>query len=166
MTVAENTPVSYKLNFKTNSQDITSPNLYSPVKAYSANLSKLNNSLDVPIQNLIVNYLANSSTAIQINIRAQNTAVPITADINRTTVYGSGSPEAQSFDNTKISTPVTLDAIMYTQSQECHIMTIRQQNPTTQLWSLCEIRSFSSLNGARTSVWVRWIEYEVSYTAP
>ena len=65
-----------------------------------------------------------------------------------------------------ISTRTVLDDLMYTQSQESHCLTIRQQNPITKLWSLCEIHSFSSNGGARTSVWVQWNEVDVSYEVP
>lgn len=86
--------------------------------------------------------------------------------IRRSTIYGGGSIEVQNFDNTTVSKSTVLDAIMYTQSQEEHTMKIRQQDPSTKLWSLCEIHSFISNGGARTSVWVQWSEINVSYTAP
>ena len=45
-------------------------------------------------------------------------------------------------------------------------MRIRQQDPATKLWSLCEILSFFSAGGTRCSVRVQWWEYDVSYEAP
>lgn len=86
--------------------------------------------------------------------------------IRRSTIYGGGSIEVQNFDNTTVSKSTVLDALMYTQSQEKYTMKIRQQDPTTKLWSLCEIHSFISNGGARASVWVQWSEINVSYTAP
>ena len=49
---------------------------------------------------------------------------------------------------------------------EPHSIRLRQQDPETKLWSLCEVNSFISGGGARTSVWLRWIEYDVSYEVP
>lgn len=102
ITVAEDTPLSYKLNFKTSTEDITTPNLFKPLVEYHVDLS----------------------------------------------------------------TRTVLDDLMYSQSQESHTMLIRQQNPTTKLWSLCEIHSFASNGGARTSIWVQWTEVDVSYEVP
>lgn len=55
---------------------------------------------------------------------------------------------------------------MYSRFEEEHSMKIRQQDPATKLWSLCEIHSFISANGARTSVWVQWSGTDVTYAAP
>ena len=87
-------------------------------------------------------------------------------DLRRTTIYNSNTIETQTLDNTAISASRVLDDIVYNQSQETHSMRLRQQDPETKLWSLCEIDSFISSNGARTSVWVRWIEYDVAYETP
>ena len=61
---------------------------------------------------------------------------------------------------------VRLLFLIYSQSQESHSMLIRQQDPATKLWLLCEIHSFISNRGARTSIWVQWSETDVSYEAP
>lgn len=45
-------------------------------------------------------------------------------------------------------------------------MKIRQQDPATKLWSLCEIHSFISNGGARTSIWIQWSEVDISYEVP
>ncbi len=39
ITVTEDTPLTYKLNFKTSSQDITTPNLFKPLEEYHVDLS-------------------------------------------------------------------------------------------------------------------------------
>ena len=39
ITVTEDTPISYKLNFKTSEQDITTPNLFAPYSEYRADIS-------------------------------------------------------------------------------------------------------------------------------
>lgn len=166
ITVTEDTPISYKLNFKTTNQDITTPNLFAPDSEYHVNISATNSTLDVPLKGLVLTYQTTSSSALRISIAPKDTAVPILADIRRTTVYNSGTAEAQSFDNTTVSARIVLDEIVYSKSQETHNIKIRQQDPTTKLWSLCIVNSFISDSGARTSVSVKWNEYDIEYSVP
>ncbi len=166
VSVAENTPVSYKVHFKTGDQEITSPNLYGPITNYSVNLSQLNSAVNIPIANLTLTIQNTSTSAVRMSIRPKNASVPILADIRRASIYGTGAVEAQTVDNTQITGQLVIDDIVYSQSQEEHSMKIRQQDPAPKLWSLCEVRSFISNGGARTSVWIRWIEWETSYAAP
>ena len=56
ITVAESTPISYRLNFKTTEQDITTPNLFAPYSEYHANLSAISSALTVPLKNLVLTY--------------------------------------------------------------------------------------------------------------
>lgn len=163
ITVVEDTPLSYKLNFKTITTDITTPNLFKTLDEYHVNLSTANSTLNIPLDNLILTYQYVSSNSARITIAAKNTTIPILADMRRMSIYNSGSVESQTYDNTNVSTRTILDDIIYTLSQETHIMQIRQQNPDTKLWSLCEIHTFISNGGARTSVWVQWYEVGVSY---
>ena len=65
-------------------------------------------------------------------------------------------------DNVQISTLTTIDDTVYMDSQELHWIRVRQQDPTSSLWSLCVVRMFGSRNGARISIWVQWIQYNVS----
>ena len=87
-------------------------------------------------------------------------------DIRRTSIYNASTIETLTMNNTAVSGRTVLDEIVYTLSQETHSMLIRQQDPTTKLWSLCEVHSFLSAGGARVSVWVQWTEYDVSYEVP
>lgn len=166
ITVIEDTPLSYKLNFKTSAEDITTPNLFKPLDEYHVDLSATGSTLNIPLGNLILTYQNTSSTSIRISVAAKNTAVPVLTDIRRITIYNGSSIESQTLNNTTISTRTVLDDLMYTESQESHSIKIRQQNPDTKLWSLCEIRTFSSNKGARTSVWVQWSEVDISYETP
>ena len=166
VTVVEDTPLVYKLNFKTDQQDITTPNLFAPYTEYHADLSAVNAVLTVPIQNLELTYQTASSTTVRITIAPKETTVPILADMRRTSIYNTGSVEAQTFDNTTVSGRTVLDEIVYSQSQETHSLKIWQQDPTTKLWSLCDVYSFISRGGARTSVRIQWSEYGVAYEAP
>ena len=166
ISVVENTPTSYKLNFKTTETDITTPNLFAPLVSYHVNLSATSSTLTIPLDNLNLIYQNTSTTSVRISVRPLNTGTSILTDMRRTTIYGGGTIEVQTFNNTTVSSQTVLDDLVYSQSQEEHSIKIRQQNPTTQLWSLCEIRSFISNGAARTSVWIKWIESETSYEAP
>lgn len=166
ITVAENTPLSYKVNFKTSTQNITTPNLIAPLTEYHINPSATGSTLSIPLKNLILTYQNTSTTSLRISVAPKDTATPILTDIRRTTIYGGGTIEVLTLDNRTVSSRTVLDDLVYSQSQEEHSMKIRQQDPTTKLWSLCEIHSFISNGGARTSVWIQWSEYNVSYDVP
>ena len=166
ITVVEDTPLSYKLNFKTSTTDITTPNLFKALDEYHVNLSTANSTLNIPLDNLILTYQYVSSNSARITIAPKDTSISILADMRRTSIYNSYSVESQTYDNTNVSTRTIIDDIIYTLSQETHVMQIRQQNPDTKLWSLCEIHTFISNGGARTSVWVQWYKSGVSYEAP
>ena len=166
VTVVEDTPTSYKLNFKTTAQDLTTPNLYADTKDYHANLSALNSILNVPVGNLILRLQTTSTTSVRMSVNLKDAATPIQTDIRRTTIYGGDTIEVQTFDNTRVTGQLVIDDLVYTQSQKEHSIKIRQQDPATQLWSLCEIHSFISFRAARTSIWVKWVESGVSYAAP
>ena len=166
ITVVEDTPLTYKLNFQTSANDITTPNLFKSLDEYHVDLSASGSTLNIPLESLILTYQQISTTALRITIAPKDTNAPVLTDIRRITIFNTSSIESLTLNNTLISTRTILDDLMYTQSQESHRLTIRQQNPVTKLWSLCEIHSFSSNGGARTSVWVQWSEVDVSYEVP
>ncbi len=162
----EDTPLSYKLNFKTSAEDITTPNLFKSLDEYHVDLSATGSTLNIPLRNLILTYQNTSTTSVRITVAAKDTAVPVLTDMRRITIYNAASVESQTYNNTLVSTRTVLDDLVYSLSQESHSMKIRQQDPTTKLWSLCEIRSFISNGAARTSIWIQWSEIDVSYEAP
>lgn len=166
ITVVEDTPLSYRLQFKTTVQELTTPNLFAPFTEYHFDLSAINSTLAIPLRDLILTYQTTSSSAIRITIAPKDTAAPVLADIRRTSIYNGGTVEAQTFNNASISGRTVLDEIVYTQSQETHNIKIRQQDPSTKLWSLCEVHSFLSAGGARSSIRVQWTEYNVTYPEP
>ena len=92
----------------------------------------------IPLENLILTYQQISTTALRITIAAKDTNAPVLTDIRRITIFNTSSIESPTLNNTTISTRTVLDDLMYTQSQESHCHTIRQQNPITKLWSLCD----------------------------
>lgn len=51
-------------------------------------------------------------------------------------------------------------------SQETHWMRLRQQDPATSLWSMCQITTFASAAGARVSIIVDWYYTGATFTVP
>ena len=166
VTVAEDTPLSYRLHVQTGEQELTTPNLYAPLTEYHVDLSAANSTLDIPLKNLVLTYQRSSASALRISIAPKDAAAPVLVDIRRTTIYDGSTIETQTMNNTTVSSSVALDGTVYTNSQETHNMRIRQQDPATKLWSLCEINSFLSAGGARCSIRIQWSEYDVTYAAP
>lgn len=93
-------------------------------------------------------------------------AVPITADIRRTSIYNTSAGEAQTWNGTTVSARVVPDDTMYSASQETYSIKIRRQNPTAKFLSLCEVATFVSGGGARTSERVQWSENGVRCEVP
>lgn len=166
ITVAEETPLSYKLRFTTAAQELTTPNLIAPFTEYHADLSAAGSTLTIPLKDLVLTYQNTSSTALRITVAPKDTAAPVLTDMRRTSIYNASTTETYTANNTTVSSRTVLDDIVYTNSQETHSMLIRQQDPVTKLWSLCEIHSFLSAAGARVSVRIQWSEYDVTYDAP
>ena len=162
ITVTEDTSLSYKLHFKTSSQELTTPNLFAPLTEYHVDLSATGSTLTIPLKDLVLTYQNTSSSALRISIAPKDTAAPVLADIRRTTIYDNSTMESQTLNNSTISNTVLLDGTVYTNSQETHVMKIRQQDLATKLWSLCEVHSFLSAGGACSSVRIQWVEDNVS----
>lgn len=166
ITVSESTPTSYKVTFKTDTQEITSPNLKVNPECYNVNLSATGSSTNIPIGKLILTYQNTSATSIRFSVRAADAAVPILADIRRTSIYDGSSIESQTNNNATISGTLVIDDLIYSMSQEMHWTRIRQQDPDSGLWSMCEVRTFASQGGARTSVCVEWFYTNASFQTP
>ena len=164
--VVESTPTSYKLSFKTADQEVVSPNLKSNTESYNADLSKSGSALNIPLGSLVLTAQFGSTASIRLSIRAKDTATPVLADIRRTSIYDASAIESQTLNNTRISTSQVLDDVVYSQSQETHWMRIRQQDPATNLWSMCQVITFASNGGARTSICVDWFYTGVTFSAP
>ena len=163
--MAEDTKTSYKVRFQTNGQEVVSPNLKSNTECYNANLSATGSRLQVPLSALALVVQNTTANSLRVSIQPQTAGTSVLADIRRVSIYD-GAIDAQTNNNTTISAALVLDDIVYSQSQEMHWMRIRQRDPTTQKWSLCEVRLFPSLGGARTSVCVEWLYTDVTFTAP
>ena len=166
ITVAEDTPLSYKLHFKTSKQEVTMPNLFSPFTEYHVDLSAADSTLNIPLKDLILTYQCSSTSALRISIAPKDAAAPVLVDLQRTTIYDDSTIETQPLNGSSISASLAIVGTVYTNSQETHNMRIRQQAPATKLWSMCEINSFLSAGGARCSIRIQWSEYDVTGAAP
>ena len=166
ITVAEDTPCSYKLHFQSGEQELTPPNLFAPFTEYHVDLSAANSTLNIPLKDLALTYQRSSASALRISIAPKDAAAPVLVGIRRTTIYDGSTIETQTMNSTTVSASVALDGTVYTNSQETHNMRIRQQDPATKLWSMCEINSFLSAGGARCSIRIQWSEYDVTYEPP
>lgn len=133
ITVAEDTPLSYKLHFQTSEQELTTPNLFAPFTEYHVDLSAADSTLNIPLKDLILTYQRASASALRISIAPKNTAAPVLVDLRRTTIYDGSTIETQTFNGSSISASIAIDGTVYTNSQETHNMRIRQQDPVTKL---------------------------------
>ena len=116
ITVAEDTFLSYKLHFKTSTQELTTPNLFAPLAEYHANLSATGSTLTIPLKDLVLTYQTTSSSALRISIAPKDTAAPVLTDIRRTTIYDNSTIESQTLNNSLVSNTVLLDGTVYTNS--------------------------------------------------
>lgn len=164
--MAEETPLSYRLHFAAGGQELTTPNLFAPVTEYHADLSAVGSELVIPLKDLTLTYQTTSATALRITMAPRDAAAPVLVDLRRTSIYNGSTVETSTLNGTSVSSRTVVDEIVYTNSQETHQMVLRQQDPVSKLWSLCEIRSFLSAGGARCSLRIQWSEYDVSYAPP
>ena len=114
----------------------------------------------------MLTYQRSSASALRIGIAPKDAAAPVLVDIRRTTIYDGSTIETQTMNSATVSASVALDGTVYTNSQETHNVRIRQQDPATKLWSMCDINSFLSAAGARCSIRIQWSEYDVTYEPP
>ena len=133
ITVAEDTPLRYKLHFQTSEQELTTPNLFAPFTEYHVDLSAADSTLNIPLKDLILTYQRASASALRISIAPKNTAAPVLVDLRRTTIYDGSTIETQTLNGSSISASIAIDGTVYTNSQETHNMRIRQQDPITKL---------------------------------
>ena len=161
--VAENTAVSYRLQIENDKTLIGTPNLRPSNVTYIADLSGSGSYVEVPVMNLIYHLQYQSASGLRLYLKPADLSVPIRADVKRSTQYNS-SPEGDQWDNTSITGSLNLDTLIYFSSNEIHRTRVRQQDPVSGLWSLCDINMYSSLKGKRVTIWVVWIENNVDFS--
>lgn len=166
ITVEESTPTTYRVRFHSSGADVISPNLRAAPEVYNMDLSATGSTRDIPLGKLILNVQNGSSSSIRLSLRAANTAAPVLVDLRRTTIYDGSTIESQTWNSVPFSTSQIIDDVLYDNSQETHWMRLRQQDPATSLWSMCQITTFASAAGARVSVIIDWYYTGVTFAAP
>lgn len=163
ISILEDSPLSYKLQITTAESMITTPNLKTNYTVYSANLKDTGSYLEVPVGNII--YRIEYSTALDLRLKLKAAGeTSINADIKKFSQYNATANESVSNDSyTLTSTFLTIDSNIYHSSNEYHITRIRQQDPETNLWSICDVHLFASSSGARVDVWIEWKGVGLSY---
>lgn len=131
-------------------------------EAYHFDLSGTGNSQTIKVGNL---YYKLDCIATNGNLRLSLSSVDvdILADIKRVGQY-EGGIEYNTLDN-RTFTPafVSIDDTIYSNSLEMNIVRIRQQDPQTNQWSICDVRLFASAQSKRVDVFVDWIDKDIEY---
>ena len=166
ITVEESTPTTYRVRVHSSGADVISPNLRAAPEVYNMDLSATGSTRDIPLGKLILNVQNGSSSSIRLSLRAANTAAPVLVDLRRTTIYDGSTIESQTWNSVPFSTSQIIDDVLYDNSQETHWMRLRQQDPATSLWSMCQITTFASAAGARVSIIVDWYYTGATFTVP
>lgn len=79
-------------------------------------------------------------------------------DIKCSSQQGSNTSRGQTLQNSILTNMFQeIDIFSYADSTEMHNTWIRQQNPSTKLWSLHEANLFVSMNGMRVDIWINEI---------
>ena len=133
------------------------------MQVYNKNLSVAGSSVDVPLDALILTAEYSGVGSIRLSVRPKTASTSVLADIRRTTIYGGGTIEVQTFNNTTITARTVIDDLVYDQSDETHWTRFRIQDPATLLWSMCEVETFASNLGARPSLCVNWFYTGASF---
>lgn len=161
--IIEDSPLSYRLQINTAENVITTPNLKTSYEIYSANLKNSGTYLDVPVGKIIYRIEYNSAIDLRLKLRAAE-GTSIIADMKKFAQYNATVCESGTNDNyTLTENFVTIDSNIYNSSNEYHVTRIRQQDPDTALWSLCDVYLFASSSGARVDVWIEWKGVGLSY---
>ena len=166
ITVEESSPTAYRVRFHGSGADVVSPNLRASPEVYNMNLSSTGSAREITLGKLILNVQNAGTSASRLSLRAADTAAPVLVDLRRTTIYDGSTIESQTWNSVSFSTAQIIDDILYDNSQETHWMRLRQQDPATKLWSMCQITTFASAAGARVSVIIDWYYTGVTFAAP
>lgn len=137
VTVAEETPLSYKLRFATSGQALTTPNLFAPASEYHADLSAVGSALVIPLKDLELSYQTTSATALRITMAPRDAAAPVLVDLRRASIYNGSTVETTTLNGSTVSGRTVVDEIVYTNSQETHQMVLRQQDQRQQMEDFC-----------------------------
>lgn len=126
---------------------MTTSNLFAPFTEYHVDLSAADSTLNIPLKDLILTYQRAAHQHRAEEHRRARFGRPAQNDhLRRQHDRDTDAQRQQHFRKHCDRRHV------YTNSQETHNMRIRQQDPVTKLWSMCEINSFLSAGGARCSI--------------
>ena len=164
--VAEDTPDSYRLTFTSGGQQITTPNLKAAPESYNYNLSASGSSASIPLGALTLTLTASSLQSLQASVSPASAGQTVPADIRQSSIYSTGTALGQTYNNLSITGSVPLGDVIYNESQAMNWIWVRQQDPSTGQWSMCEVKIFSSNLAARTSVCVQWLYTGAEFAAP
>ena len=164
--VAEDTPDSYRLTFTSGGQQITTPNLKAAPESYNYNLSTSGSSASIPLGALTLTLTASSLQSLQASVSPASAGQTVPADIRQSSIYSTGTALGQTYNNLSITGSVPLGDVIYNESQAMNWIWVRQQDPSTGQWSMCEVKIFSSNLAARTSVCVQWLYTGAEFAAP
>lgn len=151
----------YQLEMLGEPAPLTTPNLLYAPAVTNGNTSTSGSSIELTLMNVIYSIQYASTTASRLYIRPAGTALRV--DVKRATQYDTAA-EGEQWDNYNLTGSLSLDGIIYNRSNESHKTRIRQQNPVTGLWSLCDVDMFDSANGGRVTLTVTWYEVNVDFT--
>ena len=164
--VEEDTPDSYRLTFTSGGQQITTPNLKAAPESYNYNLSASGSSASIPLGALTLTLTASSLQSLQASVSPASAGQTVPADIRQSSIYSTGTALGQTYNNLSITGSVPLGDVIYNESQAMNWIWVRQQDPSTGQWSMCEVKIFSSNLAARTSVCVQWLYTGAEFAAP
>jgi hypothetical protein len=152
ISISESTPSSYVLQVTDRNGSYLTPNLRSAGTVNSANLSTAGSSMSTQVGNLI--YTVNNANNGAVSVQLSAASGTVLADVKKNAQFDAAGMDSASWDNTTFTTtPVTIDAQVFGRSNEYHITRIRQQDPATGLWNICDVNLFVSASGGRTNVW-------------
>jgi hypothetical protein len=164
ITVSENNPRAYTLQVTNADGSFLTPNLRqaSIDGVTGADLSAAGSTMSIPVGNMV--YTVSRQDANSVNVRLSAASGSVLADVKKFSQYNANTIDAASYDSTTFTTtPVTIDTVVYNDSNEFHVTRIRQQDPVTGLWSIYDVNLLTSANGARTNVWVQQIATGLTY---
>lgn len=117
----------------------------------------------LPCQALAIIIQHHSSDSIRLILQVSERYTSIKTDIQKICFFDHGAFEFQSISRKLERDTVDYEDILSCHSQEIHWIRVRQQNPDTLLWSMCEIRIFASDHGHRTSVCIEWFYVDIPF---
>lgn len=131
-------------------------------ESYHSNCSVMKSTAVFPCKALEIVLQYHSPTAVRLTLQAKRAEASIKTDIHNLCFMNHGALKFQSISLRLKRDTAGYEDILSNDSQEIHWIRVRQQDPDTLLWSMCEIRFFSSDKGAHTSVCMEWLYSDIS----